>query len=354
MKGVTMEKQIGIQFLKRQTVKNTIWKILCMTMLMLGIILIGCGKSDNFSGTWAGIGSSAWDSSPLLQVLKIQKNGESYIVKRYVGSYNRKGNLDYFKEMETMTGTLKDANILEIPIAFGGVLRITFVEKDKELMSAIPMLKGAVYFKKYDDIDKVKQKYQNLNNEGTQQNVKDKSKNNVGTTAKSESSNATNVPSVPKANNGQASASAEYPAITKSAYVNAYHSSADQEGNYVHSAKLTIDGNTGSCWSEGVKGIGIGENIEIHFNGNYKVSGMNIWIGHQKSQDLFSQNARPTALRVEGSDGSKEIYNLEDKFGPQRIAFKTPITANKVKLIVERVAPGSKYEDTCISEVEFF
>ena len=181
-----------------------------------------------------------------------------------------------------------------------------------------------------------------------------KANTNKGNAPKPESKKVEIAPVVPKANNGQASASAEYPAITKSAYVNAYHSSADQEGNYVHSAKLTIDGNTGSCWSEGVKGIGIGENIEIHFNGNYKVSGMNIWIGHQKSQDLFSQNARPTALRVEGSDGSKEIYNLEDKFGPQRIAFKTPITANKVKLIVERVAPGSKYEDTCISEVEFF
>ena len=142
--------------------------------------------------------------------------------------------------------------------------------------------------------------------------------------------------------------------ISSGAVVGAYHSSADQEGSYVHSAKLAIDGNTGSCWSEGVRGLGIGENIEIHFNGNYKVSGMNIWIGHQKSQDLFYQNARPTALRVEGSDGASEIYNLEDKFGSQRVTFKTPITANKVKLIVERVAPGNKYEDTCISEVEFF
>ena len=188
--------------------------------------------------------------------------------------------------------------------------------------------------------------------EGMQQNAKDK--NTSGTNTKSESSNATPAPVAPKANNGQTSRSAAYPAITKGAYVNAYHSSADQEGNYVHSAKLTIDGNTGSCWSEGVKGLGIGENIEIHFNGNYTVNGMNIWIGHQKSQDLFYQNARPTALRVVGSDGSNEIYNLEDKLGPQRVAFKTPIIANKVKLIVERVAPGSKYEDTCISEVEFF
>ena len=142
--------------------------------------------------------------------------------------------------------------------------------------------------------------------------------------------------------------------IPAGAIVAAYHSSADQEGSYIHSAKLAIDGNIASCWSEGVKGLGIGENIEIHFNGNYKVSGMNIWIGHQKSQALFYQNARPTALRVVGSDDSSDIYRLQDVFGPQRITFTKPIIANKVKLIVERVVPGNKYEDTCIAEVNFF
>ena len=134
----------------------------------------------------------------------------------------------------------------------------------------------------------------------------------------------------------------------------AYHSSADQEGNYVHSAKLAVDGNASTCWSEGVKGVGIGENIEIHFNGNYKVSGMDIWIGHQKSEALFYQNARPVVLRIVGSDGSEEVYNLNDTFGSQRVIFKNPITVNKIKLVVERVAMGSKYEDTCIAEVKFF
>ena len=134
----------------------------------------------------------------------------------------------------------------------------------------------------------------------------------------------------------------------------AYHSSADQEGSYVHSAKLAVDGNPSSCWSEGVKGLGIDENIEIHFNATCKVSGMNIWIGHQKSEALFYQNARPVALRVVGSDGSSEVYKLKDTFGSQRVEFKQPITVNKIKLVVQEVARGSKYEDTSIAEVNFF
>ena len=144
------------------------------------------------------------------------------------------------------------------------------------------------------------------------------------------------------------------PNIPAGAIVNAYHSSADQEGSYVHSGRLAVDGNTNTCWSEGVKGLGIGENIEIHFNGNYRVNGMNIWIGHQKSQQLYYQNARPTSVRILGSDGSNEVYNLNDTYGMQRVNFRYPITVNKVKVAVERVAPGSKYEDTSIAEVNFF
>ena len=134
----------------------------------------------------------------------------------------------------------------------------------------------------------------------------------------------------------------------------AYHSSADKEGSYIHSAALAVDGNPASCWSEGVPGLGIGENIVIHFNGTYKVSGMNIWIGHQKSQSLFYQNARPTSIRIEGSDGSSEVYALKDTFGAQRVDFKKPIDTTLIKIVVEQVVPGNKYQDTCIAEVSFF
>lgn len=144
------------------------------------------------------------------------------------------------------------------------------------------------------------------------------------------------------------------PPVSTSAISNAYHSSADQEGNYLHSALLTIDGNPSTCWSEGVPGLGIGENIVIHFNGTYKVSGMNIWIGHQKSESLFYQNARPRSVRVMGSDGSSEVYFLSDTFGVQRVNFRRPINTSLVKIVVDQVMPGNKYEDTCIAEVSFF
>ncbi|MBR4908605.1 MAG: SH3 domain-containing protein [Acidaminococcaceae bacterium] len=144
------------------------------------------------------------------------------------------------------------------------------------------------------------------------------------------------------------------PNIPPNGIMAAYHSSADQEGNYIHSASLAIDGNINTCWSEGVKGNGIGENIEVHLKDTYKINGMNVWIGHQKSRELFYQNSRPLSLLVKGSDGSQESYYLSDIMGMQRIIFKYPITVNKMKLIVTSVSPGTKYEDTCIAEVNFF
>ena len=145
-----------------------------------------------------------------------------------------------------------------------------------------------------------------------------------------------------------------FPKITSNAIVNASHSSADHEGNYIHSASLAIDGNIQSCWSEGAPEWGVGEFITIYFDGTYKVSGMNIWTGHQKSLELFRQNGRPVAVRVIGSDGSNEQYYLEDRFGMQKVTFRNPINVQNVRITVEGISPGSKYKDTCIAEVNFF
>ena len=147
-------------------------------------------------------------------------------------------------------------------------------------------------------------------------------------------------PSVPKVNNG--------------AIASASHSSADVEGSYVHSARLAIDGNPSSCWSEGAPGLGIGESITISFNGTYEVNGMFIWPGHQKSNELFYQNARPTVITVVGSDGSRERCYISDRFGMQRINFSNSMKVNYIRLFIDQAKPGTKYADTCIAEVEFF
>ena len=145
------------------------------------------------------------------------------------------------------------------------------------------------------------------------------------------------------------------PPVSERLIASASHSSADVEGNgYIHSADLTLDRNIKTCWSEGIPGHGIGESITINFDEICKVSGINIWTGHQKTEDLFYKNNRPTKIRIVGSDGSSEVYNLNDAMGKQIIRLASPISVNSIKIIIEEVAKGNKYQDTCIAEVEFF
>ena len=144
------------------------------------------------------------------------------------------------------------------------------------------------------------------------------------------------------------------PKINQNAIVGASHSSADQEGSYIHSARLAVDGNTASCWSEGAPGLGIGESIIISFDGTYEVNGMLIWPGHQKTETLFYQNARPSVIRVVGSDGYSERCYISDRSGLQRINFNRSMNVSSIQLIIEQAKPGTKYADTCIAEVEFF
>ncbi len=132
-------------------------------------------------------------------------------------------------------------------------------------------------------------------------------------------------------------------------------SSEDHEGSYIHSADLTIDGNIASCWSEGVPNdVALGSYLVYNFTGTKLVSGMQIWTGHQKSTELFYQNARPRVIQIQGSDGSIENVNLNDSTGMQSVTFSKPMEVSSLTLTVNDVYYGTKYSDTCIAEVVFF
>ena len=132
-------------------------------------------------------------------------------------------------------------------------------------------------------------------------------------------------------------------------------SSEDNEDGYVHAGNLTIDGNTATCWAEGIpNNVGLNSYLMYNFNGTKKVSGMQIWTGHQKRTDLFYKNARPSEIQLHGSDGSIENVHLNDSMGMQSVTFSKPMEVSNIKLIVTNVYYGNKYSDTCIAEVKFF
>jgi hypothetical protein len=79
--------------------------------------------------------------------------------------------------------------------------------------------------------------------------------------------------------------------------------------------------------------------------------------GFAKSQALLVQNAAPKLLHVTVKGGGKVVgeidMKLEKKLGPQTadVFFKSGAAVDEVALRVDDVHKGTKYTDTCISDV---
>ncbi len=131
-------------------------------------------------------------------------------------------------------------------------------------------------------------------------------------------------------------------------------SSYDIENSYSHDASKIFDNNFKSCWAEGVAGMGIGEYISVQFNGMQRIHGFSIWAGHQKRSDLFYKNGVPVSLSVIAADGTTVNCTIQDSMGEQRITFDHPLVTDTVKIVINDVRDGSRWQDTCITEMKFF
>lgn len=121
-----------------------------------------------------------------------------------------------------------------------------------------------------------------------------------------------------------------------------------------HTADRVIDGSLDTAWAEGVPGYGVGQSITLVFDGEYQVSGLQIWAGYHKSEDLFYKNARPQQIRVILTGGMEMTYSLQDVMGKQTLYFDTPAVTDAVTILIDSVYPGTVYEDTVISEISLF
>lgn len=121
----------------------------------------------------------------------------------------------------------------------------------------------------------------------------------------------------------------------------------------VYGAAFLNDGDTSTPWEEGVEGDGIGEQITYEPESGTKLQVIRIYPGNGRSDKAFQENNRPKAITLE-IDGKKQTLNFDDAGHFYTFSSKKPVTAKQVKLIIDSVYQGSKWQDTCISEVEFY
>ena len=124
-------------------------------------------------------------------------------------------------------------------------------------------------------------------------------------------------------------------------------------GSYSYKPDYAFDGNLSSCWCEGASGSGEGEYILASANGLQHVSQLNIYNGLCENADLFGKNNRIKDCILEFSNGTSYTVTLNGDYNAQPCAVVLPeaVDTEYVKLTIMSVYNGSKYDDTCISEI---
>jgi len=127
-----------------------------------------------------------------------------------------------------------------------------------------------------------------------------------------------------------------------------------------HDIKV-CDGEKETSWVEGKKGSGIGEYIIIETRVNEKLNAIGIMNGYNKNAYLYFANNRIAALKIYINGKYFKRAKLQDYFSTQSdmnprafqyidlSSYKEKI--KKIKLVIDKVYKGSKFDDTCISEI---
>jgi LysM repeat protein len=132
------------------------------------------------------------------------------------------------------------------------------------------------------------------------------------------------------------------------------HLHTDRWGQY--QPWMAMDGSPKSAWVEGVAGPGVGQWIILSFPGTVEVHSVNLDVGYDKNADIFAKNNRISRATLIFSNGERLGLSFADKRGLQTMPLvRAPcpsIQTTSVKVVIEEVFPGWKYDDTCLAEIE--
>ncbi len=127
----------------------------------------------------------------------------------------------------------------------------------------------------------------------------------------------------------------------------------DKDNKLLYDIDNIFDDDDNTAWVEGAEGDGIREWIQFDFYKEYKVARIDIISGYSKSRSIFKTNNRIKNLEILLSDGSTLNLDLKDTMDRQQIEIEPHVTKS-IKFIIKDVYKGSKYEDTCISEMKLW
>ena len=137
----------------------------------------------------------------------------------------------------------------------------------------------------------------------------------------------------------------EFTASTASA------SSETSDGSTVFRAANVLDGNLNTSWQEDADGDGIGEYVIVYFGGERDIDLMRLRLGYA---NFYDWNGRPSSLEFEFSDGTTFTQSFADKNEDVYLQLSHTVRTNYVKMTIRSAYTGSRWDDTCITDVWFY
>ncbi len=157
-----------------------------------------------------------------------------------------------------------------------------------------------------------------------------------------------------------------YCAVEKSSVTAKSSSTLNPQSKYTYGAAHLVDGKRDTVWSEGAKGHGIGQSVTITENiklnsDEKKIDYLSLCIvnGYIRTPETWKNNSRVKTMTL--SVNGKELCRLQlnDTMKPQYFDLTSLGITNSsgknitFRLTIKDVYPGEKYQDTCLTGVEF-
>ncbi len=129
-------------------------------------------------------------------------------------------------------------------------------------------------------------------------------------------------------------------------------SSYDAGGSSYPASNLT-DGKS-KPWFEGDSGSGVGAWVQLDLGGEKNVTKIEMMAGDWTSGGQWQRANRPKELEITWSDGSQDMWTLDDEWTMQSFVPSGGKRASTIKFKLNSIHNGTAFPDTAISEIRVF
>lgn len=129
----------------------------------------------------------------------------------------------------------------------------------------------------------------------------------------------------------------------------------NRDGNY--EPKNIIDGSMETAWSEGVKGYGEDEWIEISSRVPYLINSITFYNGYHKSKEDYQQNGKVDEIEIILGDADSLRYSflatesVKEGFSSTTINLLTPVEVDYMNFTIRSGSNSELYKHTFITEI---